>query len=191
MSDNMNKLLVDLSLYKNRLSIKNKLGRMAWNIVYILAFRPFSLTLFNPWRLFLLRLFGAKLHPKALVFSSVKIWAPWNLEMGAYACLASQVNCYNTSLIKIGEHSTISQRSYLCASSHNIADRFHSLITAPIIIEDQVWIATDAFVGMGTRIGQGAVVGARACVYKNVAPWIVVGGNPAKMIKKRIIDNGI
>lgn len=180
--------LVDLSLYRNRLSLKNKIGRVVWNIVYVIAFRPFFLNLFNPWRLFLLRLFGASIHPKAFIYSSVKIWAPWNLEMGAYSCLAPYVNCYNTAFIKIGAHSTISQRSYLCASSHNITDRFHSLITAPIIIEDQVWIATDAFVGMGTIIKQGAVVGARACIFKDVAPWTVVGGNPAKMIKKRIVN---
>lgn len=56
---------------------------------------------------------------------------------------------------------------------------------APIVIEDQVWIAADAFIGPGIRIGQGAVVGARASVFKNVAPWTVVGGNPAKRIKRR------
>jgi putative colanic acid biosynthesis acetyltransferase WcaF len=48
-------------------------------------------------------------------------------------------------------------------------------------------VATDAFVGMGVTIGEGAVVGARAAVFKDVEPWMVVGGNPAKPIKKRII----
>lgn len=180
-------LLVDLSLYRNQLSLKNKIGRVVWNIVYVTMFRPFSPTLFDLWRLFLLRLFGAKVHAKAQVYSSVKIWAPWNLEMGAYACLAPYVDCYNTALIKIGEHSTVSQKSYLCASSHDITDPHHPLITAPIIVEDQVWIAADAFVGMGVTVRQGAVVGARACVFKDVAPWTVVGGNPARYIKDRII----
>lgn len=188
MSENRKELLVDLSLYRNRLSLKNKIGRMVWNIIYILAFRPFSLTLFNPWRLFLLRLFGAKLHPKTHIYSSVKIWAPWNLEMGAYACLAPDVDCYNTDFISIGKHTTISQKSYLCASSHDITDPHHSLITAPIIIEDQVWIAAGSFIGMGTRIGQGAVVGARACVFNDVDPWTVVGGNPARYIKQRFVN---
>lgn len=161
---------------------------MVWNVVYILAFRPFFLALFNPWRLFLLRLFGARLHPNAYIHSSVKIWAPWNLKMGAYSCLAPYVDCYNTDLVVIGKHSTVSQKSYLCASSHDITDPFNSLITAPIIIEDQVWIAADSFIGMGRRIGQGAVVGARACVFKDVDPWAVVGGNPARYLKTRIID---
>ena len=144
MTDCNKELLVDLSLYRNRLSLKNKIGRVVWNFVYVVAFRPFGLTLFNPWRLFLLRLFGAKLHPKAHIYSSVRIWAPWNLEMGAYACLAPHVDCYNTAPVRIGDHSTVSQKSYLCASSHNITDPEHPLITAPIIVGDQVWIAADS-----------------------------------------------
>ena len=53
------------------------------------------------------------------------------------------------------------------------------------MIEDQVWVSAKAFVGMGVTIGQGAVVGATASVYKDVEPWTVVGGNPARFIKKR------
>ena len=55
------------------------------------------------------------------------------------------------------------------------------------MIRCKVWVAAEAFIGMGVIIGEGAVVGARACVFKNVEPWTVVGGNPAKFIKKRII----
>lgn len=178
---------VDLSLYCNRLGLRNKLRRTLWNITYILAFRPFCLSCFDSWRLFLLRLFGARLHPTAHIYSSVKIWAPWNLEMDAFSCLAPSVDCYNTDLIRIGKNTIVSQKSYLCASSHDISDPYFSLITAPIIIEDQVWIAADSFIGMGVTIHQGAVVGARSCVFKDVAPWTVVGGNPAKEIKKRTL----
>lgn len=59
------------------------------------------------------------------------------------------------------------------------------MITAPIVIKDQAWIGARAYIGMGGTIGQGAVVGATASVYKDVDPWTVVGGNPAKVIKKR------
>ena len=180
---------VDLSRYRNEWGLKNKLKRVCWNVVYVLAFRPFGLTLFNPWRLFLLRLFGAKVHSKAHIYSSAHIWAPWHLEMDAYSCLAPHVDCYNTDLIKIGAHTIISQKSYLCASSHDISNPCHPLITAPIVIEDQVWIAADTFIAMGVKIKQGAVVGARSCVFKDVEPWTVVGGNPAREIKKRILKS--
>ena len=59
------------------------------------------------------------------------------------------------------------------------------MISSPIIIGDQTWIGASAYIRMGVTIGQGAVVGATASVYKNVEPWTVVGGNPAKFIKKR------
>ena len=49
------------------------------------------------------------------------------------------------------------------------------------------WIGTSAFISMGVTIGEGAVVGACAAVFKDVEPWTVVGGNPAKFIKKRVM----
>jgi putative colanic acid biosynthesis acetyltransferase WcaF len=65
----------------------------------------------------------------------------------------------------------------------------HELITAPIFIGPDSWVAVDAYVHMGVTIGQGAVVGAKACVYKDVPPWTIVGGNPAKFIKTRYLRN--
>ena len=103
------------------------------------------------------------------------------------SCIGPNTPIYNKDKIIIGEHCVISQNAYLCTASHNINDLNHTLITAPIILRNRVWIASDAFVGMGVTIGEGAVVGARGCVFKDVEPWTVVGGNPAKFIKKRII----
>lgn len=186
----MSDIKVDLSKFENWLSRKNKLGRAAWILVSFIFFKPFFLTFFNPWRLFLLRCFGAKLHPKSHVYSSVKIWAPWNLEMAEYSALAAGVNVYNTGMIKIGAHTTISQGAYLCPGSHDFNDPKFPMVCSPLTIEDQVWIATEAFVGgMGITVKQGAVVGARACVFKDVEPWTIVGGNPAKYIKDRVIND--
>jgi putative colanic acid biosynthesis acetyltransferase WcaF len=58
------------------------------------------------------------------------------------------------------------------------------VITAPIRIGRRAWVAADVFVGPGVMIGEGAVVGARASVFRNVDPCTVVGGNPARIIKK-------
>lgn len=178
---------IDLSKYENKLSIKNKLMRLIWNIIYFLLFRPFAFPFYNNWRLFLLKCFGAKLGTGVVVHSSVRIWAPWNLKMGNYSCLAQKVDCYNVNKIIIGNNTTISQKCYLCTASHDISNSLNPLITAPIVIEDQAWIASDSFIGMGVTVYQGAVVGARASVFKDVQAWTVVGGNPAKFIKKRIV----
>lgn len=183
----MEHLKVDLSTYQNIFTRKNQIARLIWTIVWSLFARPIPRSLCNGWKLFLLRLFGAKVHKKAVVYSSVDIYMPWNLEMSEYSCLAPEVDCYSAAKIKIGAHTTISQKTYLCAASHDITKINNPLVTGQIIIQDQVWIAADAFIGMGVTIGQGAVVGARACVFKDVEPWTVVGGNLAKYIKKRQI----
>tara|TARA_B110001469_G_C9645049_1_gene325671 strand:+ start:473 stop:676 length:204 start_codon:yes stop_codon:yes gene_type:complete len=62
------------------------------------------------------------------------------------------------------------------------------LIHSPIVIKEHAWVCAEAFVGAGITIAEGAVVGARAVVTKNVAPWSIVAGNPAKLIKQREIQ---
>jgi len=179
---------VDLSRYENKLGIKHKLGRVLWGAVWLLFARWLPRSFGNSWKIFLLRCFGAKIDSNAKIYSSVKIYAPWNLEMSAYSCLAPEVDCYNVDKISIGAHATISQKTFLCSASHNVSLSSNPLIHLPIIIEDQAWVGADAYIGMGVKIKQGAVVGARACVYKDVESWTIVGGNPAKFIKRRIVN---
>lgn len=175
--------------YENKLGRKHQIIRFIWGIVWCLFARPFPRSVGNGLKLFLLRLFGAKVSNNAVVYSSAKIYYPANLIMEEYACLASNVDCYNVDIIKLGKGVTISQGAYLCTASHDVTNRQHTLITAPIVIEDHAWVAADAFVGMGVTIGEGAVVGARAAVFKDVEPWAIVGGNPAKLLKKRVIKD--
>ncbi|KEO72586.1 LbetaH domain-containing protein [Anditalea andensis] len=180
---------INIAEYKNELGIKNKLGRLIWNVFSFFFFRPFILNVFNPYRIFILKLFGAQVSYQSVVHASVKIWAPWNLEMHPYATLAPMVDCYNPGRIIIKAQTTVSQKAYLCAASHNISLSHHPLIISPITIEDQAWVAADAFIGPGVTVGQGAVVGARAVVFQNVAPWTVVRGNPAEFVKNRILKD--
>lgn len=134
----------------------------------------------------LLRYFGAEIDNDACVYSSVTIFAPWNLKLGR-ACIGPRVNLYNKDFISIGNVCVISQDSIICTASHDISSLMLPPYNKPITIEDNVWVASHVFIGMGVTIGQGAVVGARAAVFRDVEPWTVVGGNPAKFIKKRII----
>lgn len=183
----MNGTEIDLSKYRNALGRKNQCIRLLWSIVWGVFARPLPRSVGSGWKRFLLRLFGAKIDRTAVVYSSAKIYYPANLVMERYSCLASDVDCYNVAPVHIGANTTVSQGAYLCTAGHDITDPLNHLVTAPIVIEDQAWVGARAFIGMGVTVRQGAVVGATASVYKDVEPWTVVGGNPAKPIKKRII----
>lgn len=180
---------VDLSRYQNALSRRNQIVRLCWSVVWTIFARPFPRSVASGWKRLLLRMFGAKIHPTAHVYSTAKVYYPANLTMEAHSCLASGVDCYNVAPVTIGANTTVSQDAYICTASHDITDPVNHLITAPITIGDQAWIAARAFIGPGVTIGQGAVVGATASVYRDVEAWTVVGGNPAKFIKNRMLTN--
>lgn len=178
---------VDLSRYRNALSRRHQAVRLLWTLVWGALARPLPRSAGSGWKRLLLRLFGAKVAGTAVVYSSARVYWPPHLEMGEHSCLASGADCYNVAPVFIGAHTTISQGAYLCTASHDVSDPLSRLITAPIRVEDQAWVAAGAFIGMGVTVGQGAVVGARAAVFRDVEPWTIVGGNPAKLLKKRII----
>lgn len=176
---------MDLSTYNHSFSLKNKIARLVWNVACLILFRPFATRLFKKWRVLVLKCFGAKLEWSSHIYASVKIWAPWNLEMGINAALGPHVDCYNQGQITIGANTIISQKTHLCASSHDYSKKDFPLMVKPITIKNGVWVAAEAFVGPGVTIGNNAVIAARAVVVKDVDENNIVGGNPAKIIKSR------
>lgn len=167
------------------LSLRNKVGRAVWNVVWLLLFRPTPRP-FHGWRCMLLRMFGAKIGKSVHPYPSARIWAPWNLEMGDHSCLSEQVDCYCVDKIRIGAHATVSQYSFLCTASHDYKDPDLPLVTAPITIGEHAWVTADVFIAPGVTIGDGAVINARSSVFSNIDPWVVAAGNPAKPVKKRV-----
>ena len=173
--------------YRSELSFKNKLGRLAWGVVWCVFFQPSPRPFFR-WRRFLLNIFGARLAPSAAVYPSVKVWAPWNLEMAERSVLGDYVDCYSVDQIVLEADVTVSQYAYLCSASHDIESHDRDLVHKPIRLERGSWVFAGAFVGMGVTVGEGAIVAARSVVVKSVDPFTVVGGNPAKFIKKRQVN---
>jgi putative colanic acid biosynthesis acetyltransferase WcaF len=167
-------------------SLSNKLGRVIWVMVWGTVFR-WSPRVFFGWRRFLLRCFGARIGKNARISPSVRVWAPWNLVVGDEVAIAHDVDCYCVDRLTIGDHATVSQYSFLCAASHDISDPHMKLITAPIQIGSQSWVCAGVFVSPGVTIGEGAVAGAMSVVTRDVEPWTVVAGNPAKRIRERIL----
>ena len=176
--------LDQLQEFSNPHGAKNKILRVLWGWVWLLLFRPSPRLMFG-WRARLLRLFGARIESGARIYSSAQFWAPWNLTVEKGAAIAENVDCYCVAPVFIGAGVNVSKYSFLCSAAHDISDPAGALTSAPIRIEAGAWIFADVFIGPGVTIGEGAVVGARSSVYRDVEPWVVVGGNPARFIKKR------
>jgi putative colanic acid biosynthesis acetyltransferase WcaF len=175
---------IDRSQSRSTFSWPNRLARGLWGLVWLFLIRP-SPRIAHGWRRFLLRVFGARIGRGAQIYPSARIWAPWNLEMGDYSQLGTDVDCYCVAPVRIGAHAMVSAYSHLCAAGRDYTRKRMPPIIAPIVIGDGAWVAVDVFVGMGVTIGEGAVVGARSSVFKNVDSWTVVTGSPARFVKTR------
>lgn len=136
-------------------------------------------------RNWILRMFGGKIGRNVHIYPTTRIMIPWNLKVGDNSTLGDRAEIYNLGAIEIGENVTISQRAHLCAGTHNHNDTSMPLLKKGIQIGDNAWICADAFVGPGVCIGEGAVLGARAVAVKNVDPWAIMAGNPARLIALR------
>ena len=163
---------------------RNRLGRALWAVTWLLLCR-FSPRPMHAWRALVLRCFGAKLGRKVHVYPGAVIWAPWNLEMGDHACLASDVNCYSMARVVIGARAIVSQGAHLCTGTHDYASDNFQLYALPIIIEENAWICAEAFIGPGVVVHQGAVIGARSVVTRSMPAGMVCAGSPCRPIKRR------
>lgn len=177
-------------LYQDSLSTRNKLERAVWRVAYLLLLswtpRPF----FGPWRLFVLRAFGAKIGSGCKVYQNVRIWLPRNLAMGHRSCIGEGTDCYNVAPITLGNYVTVSQRSFLCSAGHDQSRINLPLTWAPITLENHSWICAETYVGPGVTAREGSVLAARGAATKDLEAWTVYGGVPAKRISERKLADG-
>ncbi len=130
------------------------------------------------------------LHPEARFamgdFCSVgkdtKIWVQSGVTIGNYVLIAHRVD-----IIDNNSHS-LDWRDRR-EDAHDVFERGRKLdvskvAAAPIVIEDDVWIGARSTILKGVRIGRGAVVAAASVVTRDVAPFTLVGGNPARVIRQ-------
>ncbi|MBU1348147.1 MAG: putative colanic acid biosynthesis acetyltransferase [Alphaproteobacteria bacterium] len=165
-------------------SLRHRLARLTWNITWSLC-ASWTPPVMRPWRRFLLRLFGAKISATAVIYGTAKIWHPANLTVGDHACIGGGATIYSMAPITLEAWALVSQGAYLCAGTHDIDDPDFQLVTAPIVVGERAWIAAEAFVGPGVSVGAGAVLGARAVAFRDLEPWGVYVGNPAKRTRTR------
>ncbi|MEM6820573.1 MAG: WcaF family extracellular polysaccharide biosynthesis acetyltransferase [Verrucomicrobiota bacterium] len=178
--------MIDLKRY-DRGSFDRGAGiikEMLWRLCQGLFFQPLW-HMPSEVRVFLLRLFGAKIGKRAVVRAGVNISFPWRLEMGDDVWLGEEVMLLTLAPIKIGSNVCISQRAFLCTGSHDYQKQTFDLVTEPIEVGEGTWIAAQAFIGHGVTIGSSSVVSAGAVVVDDVPENSVVGGVPAKLIRSQ------
>ncbi|MBO0947779.1 putative colanic acid biosynthesis acetyltransferase [Fibrella forsythiae] len=178
---------IDLKKSVSPFSKKEKYSRFIWNIVWYLVSplpRPAS-----SLRIKLLRLFGSKIGKDCLIEPGVKIWIPWNLILDDFVAIGRQTEIYNYGVVSIGSMTVISQYSYLCTGSHNYSHPYMPLIWDNIVIGSECWIAAGTWIMPGVKIGDGAVIGARSLVTRDIPDWSVCAGHPCKPLKERKILN--
>jgi len=111
-------------------------------------------------------------------------WVLDKLIIGNYVCIASGV-----VILMGGNHNHRSNWITVYPFVEQIAASYE--LKGDTIIESDAWIGMNAMIMPGVRIGEGAIVAAGSVVIKDVPPYTIVGGNPAKEIKKRFTDQEI
>lgn len=160
--------------------------RIVWGVVQSTLFR-WSPRPCHAWRARLLRLFGAQIPApgQVVVFPSVHITFPQNLTLEPRAMLGPNVIVYNLGRITLRRGANVSQNCHLCSGTHDYLRWSMPLVTKPIEIGENAWLAADCFVGPGVVIGELSVVGARSVVIQSLPPSMVCAGHPCRPIKPR------
>jgi acetyltransferase-like isoleucine patch superfamily enzyme len=135
-------------------------------------------------RIFLYRKIGMKIGNNCVVRRGVYLGSPNELELGDGSFIG-RANLYCTGGVRIGKNVNVSDGAVIITAKHDVNSPAFEALYQPITVNDWAWIATNAIILAGVTIGEGAVVAAGAVVTKDVLPYSIVGGNPAKVIGER------
>lgn len=134
----------------------------------------------SPFKVKVLRLFGAEIGQGVVIRSRVNITMPWHLEIGDHVWIGDEVMILALDQVTIGSNVCLSQRAFLCTGSHDFGNEGFDLITKPIKIEDHSWVCAQAFVGPGVTMAKRSRCLAGAVVVKDVPKQTTVSGVPAE-----------
>jgi len=138
------------------------------------------------FRNFILRtFFRMKLHKKAVLYSGFLIRSPKRIKIGKGTVVGYNCELDGRMNLTIGENVNISSDVKFYTLQHDYNDIAFKAVGAPIVIGDYVWVSVRAIILPGVTIGEGAVIAAGAVVTKDVEPFAIMGGVPAKKISER------
>jgi acetyltransferase-like isoleucine patch superfamily enzyme len=144
---------------------------------------------FCAWRLWYWRRRGFELGDGCLIYPGVVLTG--SVKMGRGCSISN--NSFVSGLaggVVLGDNVMIAPNCVIAAFDHGFADPDvpmirQPLVPGPVTIEDDVWLGANSTITAGVRIGQGSIVAAGAVVTKNVPPYSIVGGVPARLIGHR------
>lgn len=178
---------VTLAGYKTTLVIGASLPRrLAWYFTNILFFKN-PLVVSSSLKRGLLRLFGARIGKGVVIKPSVNIKFPWKLQVGDHSWIGEEAWIDNLSEVIIGSHVSLSQGCLLLTGSHDHRRERFDFLTAPIILEDGVWICARATVLGGVTCASHSVLTANSVAGSDLAAYTIYKGNPAVAVKERTI----
>ena len=164
--------------------MRNRLIAYAHSLVqlglYVSAYIP-SIAL----RKLVLRLLGAKLGPEVLVYHGFEVRSPWKLKIGAGSVIGANAILDARGVLSIGEHVNLSSEVAIWTGQHDYQSPDFAYQSAAVVIGNHAWLSFRCVVLPGVSIGEGAVVAAGAVVTKDVPPYTLVGGVPARVMGSR------
>ncbi|MFH1833040.1 MAG: DapH/DapD/GlmU-related protein [Candidatus Levyibacteriota bacterium] len=171
--------------------MKKSLGRFQ---TILLEFNVFILNIVgyvpcHPFRRFFYRLSGVKIGKGSVIHTGARFYNPRNIKIGEDSIVGEGVVLDGRDKLAIGNHVDIASEVMIYNAKHDLEDENFKAIIDPVAIEDYVFIGPRAIIQSGVKVGKGSVIAAGAVVTKDVEEFSIVGGVPAKLIKKREISN--
>lgn len=166
---------------------KNRFVQFLWYFTNVIFFIN-PLNPISSLKVFLLKIFGAKLGKGVVIKPGVNIKYPWRLTIGSYSWIGEKVWIDNLGDVSIGKHACISQGALLLTGNHNYKRSDFKLIVRNIILEDGVWIGAKSIVAPGTICKSHTVLRANSLVKGTTETYSIYGGNPAVKLKDREIN---
>ena len=163
---------------------RGRLVRCLWVICRLLVFES-GWCPFSGLKVLLLRFFGANIGSHVVIKPNVRIKFPWRLTIGNHVWIGQEVWIDNLAQVTLGDQVCLSQRVYLCTGSHNYREKSFDLITKPISVASGGWICAGAILLPGTMVGCEAIISAGSVVSDQIAPGVIMKGNPATQVGVR------
>jgi acetyltransferase-like isoleucine patch superfamily enzyme len=173
---------------KNEIRIKRFLGlRMAERLRRAIRawLRIVSYAPTRSLRLFGLAAAGAKIGKDVVWMPGVEVFSPWRLVVGSHTNIGRHVHLDARGDLTIGDNVNISDEVAVWTAEHDIQAENFPISRGPVVVGDRVWLCFRSIVLPGVRLGEGCVVATGAVVTKDVPPFTLVGGVPAKVIGER------